>query len=465
MNTVAIAVDSSRWQKKKLDELGKLFCGQSPSAKDVNTSGIGTVYVTGPEQWDDSKVHLSKWTTDPKRLVPEGCIFITVKGAGVGKTFPGIACAIGRDVYAFKPCADISEKFIYWVIIYSVQDVIRHAVGDIPGLSKSHILDHEIFVPTTIEEQFEVVSEIEKQFSRLDEAVSSLKRIQANLKRYKAAVLKAAVEGKLTEQWRKEHPDVEPADKLLKRIHAERRARWEAEQLAKMKAKGIRPKDDSWKKKYKEPAGPDTANLPDLSEGWVWARLETIAALKGGITVDKKRQDTAARQVPYLRVANVQRGFLDLTEMKGIEASPAVIEDLRLLKNDILFNEGGDRDKLGRGWIWEGQLAECIHQNHVFRARLHSSDVSAKLISWWGNTFGKGYFLRQGKQTTNLASINLSKLSEFPVPLIPVAEQRQIVEEVEACLSVTEDLEALIGTNLKRAERLRQSILHSFFGK
>lgn len=253
-----------------------------------------------------------------------------------------------------------------------------------------------------------IVAEIEKQFSRLDEAVANLKRVKANLKRYKAAVLKAAVEGKLTEEWRKQHPDVEPADKLLERILAERREKW--------KGRG----------KYKEPAAPDTTDLPELPDGWVWVRLDTIAAIKGGITVDKKRKDPTARLVPYLRVANVQRGYLELRDMKEIEAPSSSIEDLRLLPGDILFNEGGDRDKLGRGWVWEGQVEECIHQNHVFRARLYLHEMNSKLISWWGNSFGKYYFLRVGKQTTNLASINITKLSEFPVPLPPIEEQLQI---------------------------------------
>ena len=101
------------------------------------------------------------------------------------------------------------------------------------------------------DQQDRIVAEIEKQFSRLDEAVASLKRVKANLKRYKAAVLKAAVEGKLTEEWRKQNPDVEPASKLLERILAERRTKWEEAELAKMKAKGKEPKNDKWKEKYK----------------------------------------------------------------------------------------------------------------------------------------------------------------------------------------------------------------------
>jgi type I restriction enzyme S subunit len=101
-----------------------------------------------------------------------------------------------------------------------------------------------------IEYQKHLVAEIEKQFSRLDEAVAGLKRARANLKRYKAAILKAAVEGRLTEQWRKEHPDVEPAERLLQRILVERRVKWEEAELAKMIAEGKEPNDNKWKGKY-----------------------------------------------------------------------------------------------------------------------------------------------------------------------------------------------------------------------
>ena len=306
------------------------------------------------------------------------------------------------------------------------------------------------------EQQRDIVAEIEKQFSRLDGAV-------ANLKRYEAAVLKAAVEGKLTEEWRKAHPNVEPASKLLDRILAERRAKWEEAELAKMEAKGKAPKNDKWKAKYKKPVAPEATDLPKSPESWAWARLDSIAALKGGITVDSKRKDSTARNVSYLRVANVQRGFLDLNEVKTIKAPASAIEELRLHVGDILFNEGGDRDKLGRGWIWEGQLLECIHQNHVFRARLFSTDIQPKLVSWWGNSFGKDYFLREGKQTTNLASINLTKLGAFPVPLPPSAEQHRIVVEVDRHFSLIRETETQVDANLQRAERLRQSILSAAF--
>src|ERR1035438_2753026 len=116
-------------------------------------------------------------------------------------------------------------------------------------------------------------------------------------------------------------------------------------------------------------------------------------------------------ELPYLRVANVLRGFLDLGEMKTIRVEKDRVAGYLLHAGDILFTEGGDRDKLGRGWIWEGQIKRCVHQNHVFRARPFDPLLaSPKLVSYWGNTFGQRFFLKHGKQTTNLASINRSVL-------------------------------------------------------
>ena len=306
-------------------------------------------------------------------------------------------------------------------------------------------------------EQHRIVAEIETQFTRLDASVAALRRAQANLKRYRASVLKDACEGRLVpteaDLARSEGRDYEPAAVLLERILAERRARWESQE----KKRG----------KYKEPAASDTSALPELPEGWVWAILESLSELKGGVTKGQRyKSDQTLMEVPYLRVANVQRGFLDLSNVSTIEASQENIDQLRLIAGDVLFTEGGDRDKLGRGWVWKGEIEECIHQNHVFRARPLSNSVIPEFMSWWGNSFGQDFFSRFGKQTTNLASINLTVLSQFPIPLPPLAEQRRIVAEVERRLSVVQQAEATVEASLARAERLRQSILkQAFSGK
>ncbi len=322
-----------------------------------------------------------------------------------------------------------------------------------------------------LREQQHLVDTIDSYLSRLDEAEAALKRVQRNLKRYRAAVLRAAVEGRLVpteaDLARADDRDYESASELLKRVLAERRRRWEAAELARLRAAGKGPKDDRWKGKYEDVANPPTDSLATLPKGWCWTTVDSLADVKGGITKNQARRSTEPlRRVPYLRVANVQRGSLDLSEMATIPATAAEIEELRLLAGDVLFNEGGDRDKLGRGWIWRGQLPECIHQNHVFRARLRTPDVFPEYMSWYGNTGGQKYFFEQGKQTTNLASINLTKLKRLPVPLPPLMEQRRIVAEVQRLLSIAGETAQQVDAGLQRCRRLRQSILKwAFEGK
>lgn len=195
-----------------------------------------------------------------------------------------------------------------------------------------------------------------------------------------------------------------------------------------------------------------------------WKTLGEIAEIVGGVPKDSKRQsDPSFVEVPYLRVANVQRGYLDLREVTTIRVAPEKAEALRLEPGDILFNEGGDRDKLGRGWVWRGEIDDCIHQNHVFRARLLVQEADPKYISLHGNTFGQQWFERMGKQTTNLASINLKTLKSFPVPDLPAEEQRRIVAEVERNLTLLDSLALAIERSLTRVENLRRSILQRAF--
>lgn len=315
-----------------------------------------------------------------------------------------------------------------------------------------------------MDQQERIVAEIEKQFSRLDEAIASIKRVKTNLKRYKAAVLKAAVEGKLTEEWRKQNPDVEPASKLLERILAERRVKWEEAELAKMKAKGKEPKNDKWKERYEAPELGGSVALSELPECWALARLDQIAEVKGGITKDSKRKATDFETLPYLRVANVQRGWIDIEKMKSIDVPVEKVDALLLEGGDILFNEGGDRDKLGRGWVWEGQIERCIYQNHVFRARLYvPQSIEPKFISWFGNGLGQAFFMSSGKQTTNLASINKTMLSSLPIPIPPAVEQVVIREQVDAEMARLDAVEESTEKCYLRAIRLRHSILGAAF--
>ncbi len=197
---------------------------------------------------------------------------------------------------------------------------------------------------------------------------------------------------------------------------------------------------------------------------WLWTTLDEIAAVRGGITKDAKREsDLGFVEYPYLRVANVQRGFLDLSEVTTIRADPHKAKKLVLRPGDILFNEGGDRDKLGRGWVWEGQIENCIHQNHVFRARLTDSDFDPYFVSMHANAWGRQWFESRGKQTTNLASLSLTTLKSFPVPAPSLEDQQSVVAELQSIAGSEDRLRSDLDSVDRRSKTLRRAVLASAF--
>lgn len=406
-----------------------------------------------------------------------------------------------------RGASGISPKYLFY---YTLTDKFLDDIRELqrgtsyPAVRDGDVRAQPIPLPPTAE-QLRIVAETEKHFSRLEVAESLLTGMQIKLRRYRASVLKAACEGCLVpteaELACAEGRDYEPADQLLSRILAERRARWETEQwsieiekaqqkaaIAARKVAGqppkrgekllaeeweniaeseyseYLPKDDKWKWEYKEPIPPDTEGLPTLPEGWVWTTLDMMAEVRSGITKGRDLSRFETVEVPYLRVANVQSGYLDLSEVKTIEIKASELEKYRLHLNDILFTEGGDRDKLGRGTVWRNELELCTHQNHVFVARLHTMEVSPNWVSLASQTsYARDYFWRVARQTTNLASINTTKLRAFPVPLPPTKEQRRIVEEVERRFSMLAEIESAVAIYIVRAERLRQAILEQAF--
>jgi type I restriction enzyme S subunit len=173
-------------------------------------------------------------------------------------------------------------------------------------------------------------------------------------------------------------------------------------------------------------------------KGWDEQNLEEISEIQSGITKGRKPNGQQLQSVPYMRVANVQDGHIDLSEIKEIDATPMEIERFLLQEGDILLTEGGDPDKLGRGAVWRGEIAPCIHQNHIFRVRPHVEhllpDFASALI---GSARGKRYFLKAAKQTTGIASINKTQLRGFPTLKPPISLQEkfaQIVKKQEEAL-------------------------------
>jgi type I restriction enzyme, S subunit len=173
--------------------------------------------------------------------------------------------------------------------------------------------------------------------------------------------------------------------------------------------------------------------IGELPEEWDVRPLADIGHVQTGIAKGKATT-THAVPVPYLRVANVQDGYLHLQELKTIEVEPNQIDRYRLSVGDVLFTEGGDADKLGRGCVWSGEIDLCVHQNHVFAVRVDSSRVVPQFLALFGaSSTGKAYFVEAAKRTTNLASINSTQLKALPVPVPSIDEQREIVRAIGNC--------------------------------
>ena len=202
-----------------------------------------------------------------------------------------------------------------------------------------------------------------------------------------------------------------------------------------------------------------SAAFPTITEENI-VRLDEIADISGGITKGRVLSKQETIHLPYLRVANVQNGYLDLSQMKTIELKTSEMGKYLLCAGDVLYTEGGDRDKLGRGTVWNDEIPNCVHQNHVFKARLDQTKANPRYVAYWSmSAFARNYFYNKGKQSVNLASINKTVLSALTLPLPSLTEQEAALREIESRLSVCDEIEKTVDTALQQAEAMRQSIL------
>ncbi|NGZ11030.1 MAG: type I restriction endonuclease subunit S [Nitrospira sp. LK70] len=195
--------------------------------------------------------------------------------------------------------------------------------------------------------------------------------------------------------------------------------------------------------------------LGDVPEHWSVARLKDVANVQTGLTLGKTYKAVATEPHPYLRVANVQVGRVDLRHIKCIDVPIDEAKGATLRDGDVLMTEGGDIDKLGRGCVWRDEIPGCLHQNHIFAVRcLKEVLIPEFLVGLMASRHGRAYFQLTAKQTTNLASTNSSTLRAFPVLLPPLPEQQVILAE-------TTSQTAGISTAIDRAER-EISLLHEY---
>jgi type I restriction enzyme S subunit len=331
------------------------------------------------------------------------------------------------------PHADVDRLWLRWALASpavrkQIEGVASGTKDSMRNVSQAKFLALELAVPPA-NEQRRIAAELDVQIGLIDQVARELDLLGLRLKQAHRNVIQSGCRGELLPQ---RSQDGDAAAELEAALG-----------------------DD--------PFSP-SEGVPAVPAGWAWATLGSLAEVVGGVTKDSKRQhDPDFVEVPYLRVANVQEGSLRLDTVSTIRVSAIKAEQLRLRPGDVLLNEGGDRDKLGRGWIWEGEVPDCIHQNHVFRARVREDVLHPKLLSWHGNTFGRAWFEANGKQTTNLASISLTNVKRLPVAVPPRAEQDRIVEVIERHLELlTAAATGAIALRL-RCGVLRRALLRAAF--
>ena len=462
------------WEFTTMGEISTVIGGGTPKTKEPDNYEGGSIPWLTPADLSgySNKIvgHGKRFITEKglstssARMLPKGTVLYTSRAPIGYVAIASNPICTNQGFKSFVLNDGILPDYVYWYL-KGTKNLAESFASGTTFLELSGASAKKLPVPIAPEnEQKRIVAEIEKQFSRLDEAVENLKRVKANLKRYKASVLKAAVEGKLTEEWRKKHLDVEPADKLLERILVERRKKWEEGELAKMKAKGKEPKDDKWKKKYKEPSQADISTLNELPNGWHWTITDQLFwfVTSGSRGWAKYYSDSGAI---FLRIGNLNHNSvsLDLTKIQYVKP-PKGAEGMRtrVEENDILVSITADVGMIG---VVPRSFEEAYINQHISLARPVSL-VNSLYISWYlTSRLGQNQFIVLQRGATK-AGLGLDDIRSVNIPMPPFKEQDEILSQIENKLSIVDKIVLEVDENLKHTDRLRQSILkQAFSGK
>jgi type I restriction enzyme, S subunit len=400
-------------------------------------------------------------TPRPRLEVREGDLLITCAGP---RSRCGVACLvrntrrrlmISGKMYRFRVADDrVSPQYLEWYLqspeAQGAIDKIKTGTSD-SGLNLTHARFRRMLVRLAPRDQQDrVVEAIELQLTRLDAGVAALKRAQANLKRYRAAVLKAACEGRLV-----------PTEADLARREA-----WSYEAasayLERVKAAKLEPAAPS---RRRQPHGHTAAEGPRrllvLPEGWAWATVGDLAEVVEYGT--SARCAAAADGTPVLRMGNIEDGALRLSGFKFLPHDHHEFPRLLLREGDLLFNRTNSPDLVGKSAVYQGVPHPCSFASYLIRVHLSGACLPEYLAACLNSSFGRAWIATVVSQQVGQANVSGGKLRTFPVPLPPGAEQKRIVAEIQRRLSLVGDLEHEISTTLHRATRLRQAILAAVF--
>ncbi|MDX2079958.1 MAG: restriction endonuclease subunit S [Terrimicrobiaceae bacterium] len=453
------------WKLVRLGDIAKTTSGGTPRRDRPQFYGGKIPWVKSGELGDSVVYETGETITEEAlessnaKVFPKGTLCIALYGATVGKLgVLGIDAATNQAVCAIFPRDCLDTRYLYRFLESKRRDLVEQGKGGAqPNISQGIIRNTHIPFPP-LPEQRRIVAEIEKQFTRLEAGVAALRRVQANLKRYRAAVLKAACEGRLvpTEaelqksegRGQKSRAKFETGTELLARILTARRQWFDRQQV-----------DAKTKRRYVEPAQPQTATLPSLPDGWIWGTWNQVSNwVTYGFTRPMPHVDAG---IPIITAKGVNKRRIDFdgAHLTTRDAYAKLSEKDCPLPGDILITKDGT---IGRAAVVDTDREFCINQSvaviwlrscpmeRKFMLAVIESELTQKPT--WAKARGVA-----------IQHLSITDFANMALPIPPLAEQTRIVAEVERRLSVVKGLESVVTANLQRATRLRQSILQKAF--
>lgn len=392
--------------KKTLGEVADYINGRAFKPDEWEDDGLPIIRIQNLTGSTDVCNRTTK-TYEEKYLVVDGDLLFAWSASLGAHIWHGENGWLNQHIFKVIPHEGTDKLYLYYYLLHVVDQLYAKTHGSgMVHITLKPFKNTEIYIPP-LSEQHRIVTRIESLFAKLDEAKEKSQAVVDGFELRKSAILHKAFTGELTERWRKKH------------------------------GVGL----DSWEVKS----------------------LKEVASLQTGLMKGKCYEEETVFH-PYLRVANVQDGFLDLTEIKNIEVSVSNVERYLLKQGDVLFTEGGDYDKLGRGTVWEGEIPNCLHQNHIFVVRPHKDILNPYFLSFQaGSKYGKKYFLSCSKQTTNLASINSTQLKQFPVKLPTLPEQIEIISKISHLLKLESHAKETAEAVLDQIDTMKKAILARAF--
>ena len=341
-----------------------------------------------------------------------------------------------------------SRRHRLWLLVLDVQKAgpLDQSTA-IPSLSRD--IYSAVSIPLApLAEQRRIVARIDELFAEIAEGEAALREARKGLDLFRRALLKSAVTGELTKDWRAANCQTETGRDRLALIAASRRA---GEPMKGRSRRG-------------DVAPIELARLPGLPEGLgLGERSHEIAAVIGGLTKNPDRERMPLR-APYLRVANVQMGCLDLKEIKEIGVTEDDRRRASLSPGDLLIVEGnGSIDQIGRCAIWNNEIIGCVHQNHIIKVRFPEHWLSRWCLTWLLSPLGRSEIERLASSTSGLHTLSISKVEAIPVPILAEAEAAEISRRVSDALTAATDTEGALDAEAADAARLRQSVLKAAF--